>query len=337
LLLCELLVRLSWRNPYRQEEGDRIVRLSMSHAHTDRFLSRAAIDQEQPMVRFRTDERSYVMPSRRFEQPDATVAFLGGSTTECWSVQEELRFPALVSRLLEERGRRVDVLNGGRSGNTTHDAINLLLNHVAADAPDIVVLMEAANDIGVLGADGSYRSRMGSVADAGAATRWILQSASSRSALVGLLRDRVTTEGIEGRTMKPPHAAASLGTLQEAYAQRLRVFVRAAGALGIRPVLMTQPMADLRNDLTPVWTRRHEQDVFNGIVREVGASEGALVIDLARHVEAEVPGANAPMTVFFDGIHVTDHGSRVYAEYIAGRLEPLLRELTGAGSEGAGR
>jgi hypothetical protein len=43
------------------------------------------------------------------------------------------------------------------------------------------------------------------------------------------------------------------------------------------------------------------------------------------------------MTVFFDGIHVTDHGSRVYAEYIAGRLEPLLRELTGAGSEGAGR
>jgi lysophospholipase L1-like esterase len=333
LLLCELLVRSTWHNPYRFESPDRVVRLSMSHARTDRILSRALVDPESPTVRFRTDERSYVRPARRFDRPDATLAFLGGSTTECWPVREDLRFPALVSRLLEERGLRVDVLNAGKSGNTTHDAINLLLNHVAADRPDAVVLMEAANDIGLLEVDGSYRSRMGRVVGVGEAGRWVLQTASSWSALVGLLRDRVTSKGITSLWMKPPTVAPALRRLEEEYARRLRAFARVADALGIRPVLATQPMADLRTELTPPWTRRHEQDAFNEIARRVGAEEGALVIDLARHVERDVPGANEPMNVFYDGIHVTDHGSRVYAEYLANHLEPLLREVARASGE----
>jgi hypothetical protein len=73
---------------------------------------------------------------------------------------------------------KVNTLNAGRSGNTLHDSINILLNHVIDDRPNIAVLMHATNDIGVLIRDGNYRSRMGrpvSIADFG---KWSLQMAS---------------------------------------------------------------------------------------------------------------------------------------------------------------
>ena len=63
--------------------------------------------------------------------------------------------------LLAEQGLKVNTLNAGRSGNTLHDSLNILLNHVMDDRPDFVVLMEASNDIGVLVKDGNYRSRTG--------------------------------------------------------------------------------------------------------------------------------------------------------------------------------
>src|SRR5262245_9530861 len=77
---CEVGFRLFWHNPYRYEVPERVLRLPIAHARTDHVLDRSAIDPERPMVRFRTDERSYLLPSSRFEMPDATVAFLGGST-----------------------------------------------------------------------------------------------------------------------------------------------------------------------------------------------------------------------------------------------------------------
>lgn len=44
------------------------------------------------------------------------------------------------------------------------------------------------------------------------------------------------------------------------------------------------------------------------------------VIDLVRHLTESVAGWNEHMKIFYDGMHVTDRGSVVYAEYIAERL-----------------
>jgi lysophospholipase L1-like esterase len=90
-----------------------------------------------------------------------TIAFLGGSTTACNAVQEDARFPGLVGRLLTEPGISTNGLNAVRSGGTLHDTLNVLLNHVLPDEPDIVVVMHATNDIGVLHHQKSYDSRTG--------------------------------------------------------------------------------------------------------------------------------------------------------------------------------
>jgi lysophospholipase L1-like esterase len=324
LALSELILRVAWLNPYRGEEADVVVKLRLHHANRALPVDRSEVDPDSPVALIRTDERGYIQPGRRFEQPDATIAFLGGSTTECSAVDEELRFPALVSTLLEQRGLRVNTLNAGLSGNNTQDALNVLLNHVSFDRPDAAVLMEAANDIAVLAGEGRYQRAESGPA---AALRWLLQSVSSRLSLAGALRAWVTLADIRHADFQHrANLARELGQLPTLpYEQRLRAFAGLCRAFGIQPVLMTQPAISIRTQLTPAWVELKNQQRFNDVVRAIAAEEDVVLIDLARHVGG-IEGWDQPMRVFYDGIHVTDEGSRVYAEYIARRLrETVLR------------
>jgi lysophospholipase L1-like esterase len=333
-IFYEVSLRLFWHNPYRNELPERVLRLPLNHARADHVVNRATIYSDTPTVRFRTDERSYVLPSRRFDVPDVTIAFLGGSTTENIVVQEELRFPARVSYLLEKKGLKVNTLNAGKSGNTTHDSINVLLNHVVQDKPDVVVLMEATNDIGILQLGKVYDSRMGTVESFSHSVRYGLQSGSSTFYLMGLMRKLLTVVDQRPTEMiRPERQRREKRRLpNDEYEKRLRAFVRISRAFGMEPVLMTQPLANIRNALTPDWVDPLNQEVFNYIVRKVGAEEDAIVIDLVRHLIEDIPEWNQPMKIFYDGVHVNDSGSEVYARFIAERLydEVLTHRLNRA-------
>jgi hypothetical protein len=326
----ELGLRLLWYNPYRHESPDHVLKISLHHPSTDHIFSRAILNSENPQGRLRTDVRSYILPSFQYSDPDATVAFLGGSTTVCAAVQEGLRFPALVSVLLAEQGLKVNTLNAARSGNALHDSLNVLLNHVIDDRPDLVVLMHASNDIGYLSrGDENFRSRMGhpvSIADLG---KWFLQMASSNLYLAALVRHGTTSQIFRakdpaGDWRNDPSLINKVPI--DPYRQRLQAFIHICRAFGIQPVLMTEPFTGSTNSLTPQWVNRTAQDWFNAVIREVGEEEGVLVIDLVRHLQEWVPEWNKPMEIFYDAIHVTDKGSRVYAQHITERLLPLIIE-----------
>jgi hypothetical protein len=98
---------------------------------------------------------------------------------------------------------------------------------------------------------------------------------------------------------------------------RLRAFVGIARAFDAIPVLVTEPL--VRYD-----TNHY---LFNEKIREVGAEMGATVIDLANHIENETPDWNEPMKVFYDGIHVTENGSAMYAAYLSEHLLPVVRRV----------
>ncbi|MGE0277592.1 MAG: SGNH/GDSL hydrolase family protein [Nitrospiraceae bacterium] len=331
LLISELALRLFWHNPYRFESPDHMVKLLVHHPNTDHFFNRALVNPEQPRGRLRTDARSYILPSYQYRDPDVTIAFLGGSTTECSAVLEDLRFPALVSKLLAQRGLKVNTLNAARSGNTVHDSLNVLLNHVSHDRPDIVVLMEASNDVGVLLNHGGYQSRTGHpvrIMDLG---KWMMQIASSDLYLAGLLRHGATFEG-SPRPLDPRSdwgnqaRLSSSNTSTVPFRQRLKSFVHLSRDFGIHPILMTQPFSGSTNSMTPNWIDVNEQDRFNTVIREVGVEESVSVIDLVRYLQEHVPEWNKPMEIFYDAIHVTDKGSILYAEHIATRLLPLINQ-----------
>ncbi len=333
--VSELGLRFLWHNPFRHESPDHLLKLRIHHPHTDHAFRRSPAAAPQELVRLRTDARSYILPSVQYKDPDATIAFLGGSTTECSAVQEGVRFPALISRILAQEGLKVNTLNAARSGNTLHDSLNVLLNHVIEDRPDIAVVMEASNDIGLLKEAGSYRPRMGSPVSTREFPKWLLQIASSKLYLAGLVRAGATAAELRAadpakdwRHRQPAFNRASV----HLFRQRLKAFVHICRSFAIEPVLMTEPFSGSINALTPSWVDATAQDQFNAVIRLVGEEEGAAVIDLVSHLQERVADWNKPMVIFYDAIHVTDKGSEVYARYISERLLPLVRERQSAAS-----
>jgi lysophospholipase L1-like esterase len=299
------------------------------------------------------DSAGFIEPARRHEKPDITLAFLGGSTTECALVLPHNRFPDLAARKLEAAlGLKVNGLNAGMSGNNSMHALALLVGKVLPQRPDFVVLMEAVNDVGVLSAHGSYWVRQGSL-------RFVVserQSVSEAGRLLTASLIPYTTELVQNgwrRTrelfgMRPayadvlplraPPAAPSSDrrkTAARAYESSLKSFVHTVSAWGATPVLMTQVNVEPRTEterrstfldrkqLAKVVDRPEDfasmHDHFNAILRAVAKSEGTILIDLA----AAHPWAFSDV---YDAIHFTDRGSQRVAEIIAAALQDPVAE-----------
>jgi lysophospholipase L1-like esterase len=323
--IIEVGLRVFWSNPYSGSGTDRVLKLRVHHANIEQTFSREQIDDEHPIVTYRTNNRGYIEPAPGEESIDLRIAFLGGSTTECFAVREEYRFPFLVGALLTSDTLSVGVLNAARSGGTLHDSINVLFNHVVLDRPDVVVLMHASNDIGLLKKDPEYGTRMGHEVSGIDIGKYMLQMVSARLSLAGYLR-QVATAGEFERGTTVGHARDTEADT-EPFRARLEVFVSMSRAFGMVPVLMTQPMAaNIRNELTPAWVDANAQGIFNDVIRKVGEATGADVIDLAEYVTNSIESEDELKRVFYDGLHVTDHGSSLYAAYVAERLADIINK-----------
>ena len=293
----------------------------------------------------------FIEPARRHEKPDITLAFLGGSTTECALVLPHNRFPDLAARKLEAAlGLKVNGLNAGMSGNNSMHALALLIGKVLPQRPDFVVLMEAVNDVGVLSAHGSYWVRQGSlrfvvserqsVSDAGRLltaslipyTTELVQNAWRRTR--GLFKMRQANADV------PPAPSAAPSSDQRkaaarAYESSLKSFVHTVSAWGATPVLMTQINVEPRTEaerrstfldrkqLSKIVDRPEDfasmHEHFNAILRAVAKSEGAILIDLA----AAHPWAFGDV---YDAIHFTDRGSQRVADIVATALQDHVAE-----------
>jgi len=330
LIGAEVVLRLFTHNSYAGAAPDPIHKLRLQNGHRDYIADRRELNADIPQVRFRTDTRSYILPSFQYEKPDATIAFLGGSTTECVAVQEQLRFHALTSELLAKKGLKVNTLNSAKSGNTMHDSVNILLNHVVRDKPDFAVVMNVTNDIGVLEADLDYQSRMSRQPSWRDSVAWAIQLVSGHSAIFGALRHAFADSGArqkdpsELKWRNEPARAERLPI--DLYEHRLRSFISVCRSFGIEPVLMTEPLIYSTSKFSLDWANMGAQDRFNSLILKVAEEEHVPVINLVKHLQDSVPNWDKEMVVFYDGTHVTDAGSTIYAEYIAEQLEPLVRK-----------
>jgi acyl-CoA thioesterase-1 len=79
------------------------------------------------------------------EGPGPLVAFLGDSLTSGWRLPEEEAYPALVGRLLAEKGRPIRVLNAGVSGETAAEGARRLPAILEKD-PSVLVVALGIND-----------------------------------------------------------------------------------------------------------------------------------------------------------------------------------------------
>lgn len=235
----------------------------------------------------RTDEHGFILgPQEHHEAPDHRIVFLGGSTTECLYVDEDLRFPYLVRQQLESiTGKKINAYNGGKSGNESMHSLNVFMNKVLPIKPDIAVLMHNINDLCMLRAQGGYGYPM-----------------SHKSHVQ-------TAKNVFTRHEYPPlPVQTSQETIKQEFTANLRTFISIARIRNIKPVLMTQAN---RVEGDPLY---HE---FNQIIRDIGVQEEVMVIDLAKLIPQD------PQCLY-DSYHYTAQGSQKAAQVIVEHLKPLL-------------
>jgi lysophospholipase L1-like esterase len=318
--------------------------------------SRQAMEMSDSLVRkpyvLRVDRQGFIMPSRVHAHPDLTLVFLGGSTTECVYVDEKDRFPYLAGRLIEQQtGLKVNSYNGGRSGNNTLHSLDILLNKVLPLKPDIVVMMHNINDLAILMYDKTYWNHNPS--------RSPLIEKKPNFKTVGkdleetfhLVRDLTfpnlsrqikklfsfvhSSKADEFKNVRGKKINIDQGLVVREFSLNLQTFINICRARGIIPVLMTEP-SRLTDHPDPLIKKlMHQLEVSQGItygefksafdrlnqtIREVGAKNRVLVIDLAQ----EIPPVKENIC---DVAHFNDRGSRLVATRIAADLTPVITPL----------
>ena len=269
-------------------------------------------------------------------------------------VQPQNRFPHLAARLLEKRlGAKINGLNAGRSGNNTMHSLLLMFAKVLPRKPDVVVLMHAANDLGVLSKAGGYweiddgrrlvENESYSVPRAIRTAIYATIPNTSSALRRGWRRLRQMFSGSQANAAGAPGNTVPVPLPDVAgaddFASALTSFVEVAKAWGITPVLMTQfhvtpgSNKERKDDFLvreqlggAVGSRKrfkNAHSAYNDIVRQVANRTGAQLIDLAairRWVYGDV----------YDGLHLTDSGSRIAAELVAEGLEETIRRRLGS-------
>jgi len=315
-------------------------------------ISDSLVKQGYP---FQIDADGFIMPSKIHPDPQLTLAFLGGSTTECAYVGEENRFPCRVGRLLEQKtGLRTDSYNAGKAGNTSLHSLDVLLNKVIPVKPEVAIMMHNVNDLAVLIFEKTYWTKN-----------------PYRSPLVEIKPSfKTAMKNIEEsfhiiRDLTIPHLSRQLKTfyhyvvgnksnvdefkqargrkiqidknrLVKEFSMNLQTFINISRARKVTPVLMT--MANRLKDQPDPFILSLERttvetgtgltykdfkalfDLFNQTIRDVAAANNVLVIDLDRKVPKE-------KELMYDFVHLNDAGSKYVSEIIAAELYPVVNSL----------
>ncbi len=289
---------------------------------------------------FRTDENGFIMPGKVHEEPDLSMVFLGGSTTECNFVEEDSRFPYLAgAKLGEKLGKKINSCNAGVSGSNTMHCLDVLINKVLPMRPDVAFLMENVNDVNImLFFSGSYwnespsRSLIttGKQVEKGRAQR--LWEAFTQSVFPGISY-RMRALLPEEQNVDEFEKERRIGLVTKDFTPRdyeanLATFVAVCKSHGIVPVLMTQfnRLAAEPDETTDKNMRKFEKDwgvdyatykghldVFNESVRKIAREQNAVLIDL----DKQVPKESAYM---YDIVHLNTAGSQLVANIIAEQL-----------------
>jgi lysophospholipase L1-like esterase len=300
----------------------------------------------------RVDRQGFIMPAKIHERPDLTIAFLGGSTTECTYVEEDNRFPYLAGRRLEQQTRlKVNSYNAGRSGNNTLHCLNILLNKVVNLKPDIVVLMENINDLAILIYEKTYwnsnpsrsplQERLPSIKTVGQDLRQTFYLARDLT-FPNLSREwrKLSPFGGKGKGdefhgVRGRKITIDQEVLVREFSLNLQTFINICRARGIVPVLMTQAsrltaapdpfIQKLMKNLEVSQGITYGEfkgafDRLNQTIRDVGAKNQVVVIDLAE----EIPPVKENIV---DVAHFNDRGSRLVAARIAAGLTPVIASL----------
>jgi lysophospholipase L1-like esterase len=305
----------------------------------------------QKPYRVRTDANGFMLPYNRYEKPDLTVVFLGGSTVACIYVDEDQRYPSLVGQLLEQKtGKKITSINSGVGGNNSLHSIDILLNKIIPMKPGVVVMMHNINDLVALIYDKTYWGK--NPTRQPIVNFYFYKNLTGLKALSTLARDmyipnlhaatRILSHKISGKKVKDADdefayirgkkLVIDAVAITDEFKMNLQTFINICRARRITPVLMTQfnrykPNPDPKvmaamqgfesdsgisvSEFTALYAK------FNEAIREVGKQNGVQVIDLAHLIPQD-------SKYIYDVVHLNTKGSQLAAQLISDQLKPMV-------------
>lgn len=278
---------------------------------------------EDKEYHLRTDNNGIIKPSFVHANPDLQIFFVGGSTTECETVDEEFRFPYLVGRKLEKSlGVNVNSDNAAKSGNNSLHSINIIINKLLAYNPDMIVMMENINDLSVLFYEGSYWNDNKTTSNLVCAVKHKKAKKKHRHGDLDEYdewRDSVW----QGKVLSDQKEQ---DRLVEQFRENLKLFINICRSRNVVPVLMTQAN---RIEQDPNFKTRRGANIdtvykklyikFNQTIRRVGKEQKVLVIDLAKNIPSD-------KKYIYDIVHYNKTGSILASDLISEQLNAYIKQ-----------
>ncbi|HOX39865.1 MAG TPA: SGNH/GDSL hydrolase family protein [Candidatus Brocadiia bacterium] len=296
-------------------------------------------------------------PETDLSRTRINVLCVGGSTTECRYVTDEMTWPWLLqTRLADRAARRVFVGNSGKSGHFTAHHLYLLENYAPAGRFDWVIVLCGMNDMGAFLA-GDHAERLRWVPDETLSGRRRYAAYYHKTALGRALREcamnlfypvEAIEEDPEGRMYaglrlcrqralrETPHRPIppGLDAALDAYRSNLKSIGQLCRERKQNILFMTQP-AIYRSDLPAelqrlLWqgctgkaydvaTLARTLDAYNRAMKETCAAEGFDCLDL----DALMP---KDATAFYDDCHLNIAGCEKTAAAIHEHIENRLAD-----------
>ncbi len=348
LLILEVLLR--FYNPFQARiKGNRLVLLTNKTLHIKNDTIKS-LPSEVTVVRNALGFRGQNPPAD-FDK-HLTLMTIGGSTTQCFFLNEDQTWTARLGKQLESSNESLWINNAGLDGHSTHGHLVLLEDYIVPLHPKVALFLVGANDVAIGSLSEwdaeniksgihfeSFKAFMKSASaysEVAALSLNIYRSFTAYQA--GLTHHQVDLKSQSYRdvTEEEERQYIALHTTQylKDYEARLRRIVEVSRGAGIEPVFITQPLLagfgidDVTGvDLGRVRTDGPEQngkmywdllEVYNDVTRRVGRESGILVVDLAR----EMPKTSR---YYYDFIHYTPEGAQAIADIIYKSLCPALQ------------
>lgn len=270
-----------------------------------------------------------------------TIVTVGGSTTECFYLSDGQTWTDLLGVQLARDFPRLWINNAGLDGATTYRHIILMEDYLVHLKPKVVLFLVGINDVGV--GNINYRPKPG--------LGGLLRRLTNKSEVYALGLNIYRYFVAQSRGL--PHREVDLrkqGTLEVSaetqretlrkyrekylpyYRARLEKLISLCRSHGIVPVFLTQPTL-YGPGIDPVTGVDLEKvrlgenlnggemfavmELYNDTLRQVGAQEQVLVIDLAK----EMPRSSL---YYYDYLHYTEAGAAQVAAIIYRDLRPFL-------------
>jgi len=269
-----------------------------------------------------------------------TIVTIGGSTTQCFFIDDHKTWPYLLQEELKRRYPKVWVGNGGLLGHTTRAHIIFMKEIIPQIKPDIVILLVGANDLGFSLSEN--RQDCGSRFD-DYKSSW-KRSLISKSRLIQILSiwklrlfkdayiekrqgpEKFIPQPLKGApTPLPDDLKIALPCLSQ-YRKNIEEIINLGKSMKVRVIFLTQP--SLFDD-TPYWrnmeggfywikkpaakfsaaTHWRLLDIYNQELIEVCKTKDIEYLDLA----SLIPHSDL---YFYDSVHFTEKGAELVAQKI---------------------